>query len=74
MVPNRYGRQGDIGVALIERGLGVVTWDVNGVWNVPGQRVVEASEASWSYMIKPHGSLVVVSSALLRYTPTLSTR
>ena len=30
-------------------------------------------EASWSYMIKPHGSLVSVSSALLLYTPDLST-
>lgn len=36
--------------------------------------LLRLSEASWSYMIKPHGSLVVVSSALLRYTPTLSTR
>ena len=32
-----------------------------------------SGEASWSYMIKPHGSLVSVSSALLRYTPDLST-
>ena len=30
-------------------------------------------KATWSYMIKPHGSLVSVSSALLRYTPDLST-
>ena len=30
-------------------------------------------EATWSYMVKPHGSLVSVSSALLRYTPDLST-
>jgi hypothetical protein len=43
VVPNRYGRQGDVGVALCsERGLGVVTWDVNRDWNVSRQRVVEA--------------------------------
>ena len=30
-------------------------------------------KATWSYMVKPHGSLVSVSSALLRYTPDLST-
>ena len=30
-------------------------------------------KTTWSYMIKPHGSLVLVSSALLRYTPNLST-
>ena len=30
-------------------------------------------KATSSYMIKPHGSLVSVSSALLRYTPDLST-
>ena len=33
----------------------------------------DARKATWSYMIKPHGSLVLVSSALLRYTPNLST-
>ena len=32
-----------------------------------------ACQATWSYMIKPLGSLVSVSSALLRYTPDLST-
>ena len=32
-----------------------------------------SGKATWSYMIKPHGSLVLVSSALLRYTPNLST-
>ena len=31
------------------------------------------NKATLSYMIKPHGSLVSVSSALLRYTPDLST-
>lgn len=57
------------------RGLGVVTWDVNGKFGACRVNVLlRLSEASWSYMIKPHGSLVVVSSALLRYTPTLSTR
>ena len=42
-------------------------------WSFESQCCALAGKATWSYMIKPLGSLVSVSSALLRYTPDLST-
>jgi hypothetical protein len=47
-------------------------WDVTRFVLSLVRRDVEV-KATLSYMIKPHGSLVLVSSALLRYTPNLST-